>query len=182
MCVLVPKLCLTLCAPMNGSPPGSPVHRISQARILEWVAISFSRGSSWPRDLTLISCIGRQILYHWAACDAFYLLYSWYTGWKTILIFYLLPPPGPHWSICNSVLSLNMAVPRKVLFFLACSLGMLSCFSHVWFFVTSWTASHQAPLWDGILQARILEWVAMPSSRGYSVELYFLNSHVYLEP
>ena len=38
-----------------------------------------------------------------------------------------------------------------------------------------WTAAHQAPLWDGILKARILEWVAMPSSRGYSVELYFLN-------
>ena len=38
--------------------------RISQARILEWVTISFSRGSSQPMDLTPISCIGRQILYH----------------------------------------------------------------------------------------------------------------------
>ena len=37
-----------------------------QAGILEWVAISFSKGSSWPRDLTFVSCIGRQILYHWA--------------------------------------------------------------------------------------------------------------------
>ena len=40
------------------------VHGISQARILEWVAISFSRGSSQPRDGTCVSCIGRQILYH----------------------------------------------------------------------------------------------------------------------
>ena len=41
------------------------VHGIPQARILEWVAISFSRGSSWPRDQTRVSCIGRWILYHW---------------------------------------------------------------------------------------------------------------------
>ena len=45
------------------SPSGSSVHGILQARILEWVAISFSRGSSWPRDWTFISCIERQILY-----------------------------------------------------------------------------------------------------------------------
>ena len=42
--------CLTLCNPMDGSPLGSSVHGILQARVLEWVAISFSRGSSWPRD------------------------------------------------------------------------------------------------------------------------------------
>ena len=44
------------------SPPGFSVHRISQARILEWVVISFSRGDSQPGDRTLISCIGRQTL------------------------------------------------------------------------------------------------------------------------
>ena len=48
--VLVAQLCLTLCDPMDCSPPGSSVHGILQARILEWVAISFSRGSSQPRD------------------------------------------------------------------------------------------------------------------------------------
>ena len=59
--------CLTLCDPMDCSPPGSSVHGIFQARILEWVAISSSTGSSWPRDQTrvsYISCSGRQILYH----------------------------------------------------------------------------------------------------------------------
>ena len=56
--------------PMNCSPPGSSVHGIFQVRILEWVAISFSRGSSWFRDWTWISCIGRQILYHWAIREA----------------------------------------------------------------------------------------------------------------
>ena len=64
-CRLVTKSCLTLCNPMCYSPPGNSVHGISQARILEWVAISFSRVSSWPRDRTQVSCIGRWILYHW---------------------------------------------------------------------------------------------------------------------
>ena len=47
--VLVAELCLTLCNPMDCSPPGSSVHGILQARILEWVAIPFSRVSSWPK-------------------------------------------------------------------------------------------------------------------------------------
>ena len=46
------------------SPPGSSVHGILQARLLEWEAISFSRGSSQPRDQIQVSCISRQILYH----------------------------------------------------------------------------------------------------------------------
>ena len=49
--------CLTLCHPMNHSPPGSSVHGIIQARILVWVAIPFSRGFSWPRDRNQVSCI-----------------------------------------------------------------------------------------------------------------------------
>ena len=63
-CCSVAKLCPTLCSPMDCSLPVSSFHRISQARRLEWVAISFSRGSSWPRDPTHVSCIGRQIVYH----------------------------------------------------------------------------------------------------------------------
>ena len=58
---------------MGCSPPGSSVHGISQARILEQVAISFSRGSFWLRGWTCvsgISCFGRQILYHWATWEA----------------------------------------------------------------------------------------------------------------
>ena len=55
---LVAKSCPTLYDPMDYSPPGSSVHRFSQARILEWVAISFFRGSSWPRDRTHVSYIG----------------------------------------------------------------------------------------------------------------------------
>ena len=60
--------CLTLCDLMDGRPPGSSVHGILQARILEWVAISFFSGSFQPRDWTCgsyVSCIGRRILYHY---------------------------------------------------------------------------------------------------------------------
>ena len=61
---------LTLCEPRDCSPPSSSVHGISEARILEWVAISFSRGSSLPRDWNCIPWIGRLILYHWATSEA----------------------------------------------------------------------------------------------------------------
>ena len=66
----VAQSCPTLCDPVDCSPPGSSVHGITQARILEWAAISCSRESFWPRDQTHISCIsctGRQILYHCVA-------------------------------------------------------------------------------------------------------------------
>ena len=56
-CVLLVQSCPTLCNPMDYSPPGSSIHGMLQARILEWVAISFSRGSSQPRDQTWVSCI-----------------------------------------------------------------------------------------------------------------------------
>ena len=59
--------CPTLCGPVDCSPPGSSVRGIFQARILEWVAIPYSRRSSQPRDRTCVSgvfCIGRWVLYH----------------------------------------------------------------------------------------------------------------------
>ena len=55
--VKVAQLCQTLCDPMGYIPPGSSVYRILQATILEWVAISSSRRSFWPRDQTQVSCI-----------------------------------------------------------------------------------------------------------------------------
>ena len=60
------QLCTTLYYPMDLSPPDFSVHGISQARIVKWVAISSSRGSSRSRDQTCISCFGRWILCHWA--------------------------------------------------------------------------------------------------------------------
>ena len=55
MCAQSFKSCVTLCDPMECNPPGSSVHGILQARILEWVAISFSRGSSQPRNRLCLS-------------------------------------------------------------------------------------------------------------------------------
>ena len=55
---------------MDSSLPGPSVHEIFQARTLEWVAIFYTRGSSCPRNWTLLSCIRRQILYHWATWEA----------------------------------------------------------------------------------------------------------------
>ena len=60
LCVLVTQSCSTLCDSMDCSPWGSSVHGILQARIMEWVAISFSRGSPWPRDWIQVSGIASR--------------------------------------------------------------------------------------------------------------------------
>ena len=69
-CCLVIKLCLTLCDPVDWSLPGCSVHGISQARILEWVAIFLSRGSSQPRDQTQVSCTAGGFFTVWASREA----------------------------------------------------------------------------------------------------------------
>ena len=66
----VAQSCLTLCNPVDCSPPGSSIHGILQARVLEWVAISFSRGSSWPRDRTQVSRIVGKRFNLWATREA----------------------------------------------------------------------------------------------------------------
>ena len=66
VCVLVAQSCPTLCDPLDCSPPGPSVHGILQVRIPEWIAIPFSRGSSWPRDQTLVFCIADKFFTIWA--------------------------------------------------------------------------------------------------------------------
>ena len=71
--VLVAQSCPTLCDPMNCSLPGSSLSMgILQARMLEWVDISFSRGSFWPRDGTQVSCIAGRFFTIWATREAQY--------------------------------------------------------------------------------------------------------------
>ena len=71
VCVcLVPQSCLTLQCHGLCSLPGSTVHGILQARILEWVAIPFSRGYSWLRDRTWVSCIAGRFFTAWATKEA----------------------------------------------------------------------------------------------------------------
>ena len=66
----VAQSCLTLCDPMDCSLPGSSIHSIFQTRVLEWVAISFSRGSSQPRDRTQVSCITGRCFTLWATRES----------------------------------------------------------------------------------------------------------------
>ena len=91
---LVSKSCLTLCDSLDSSPPASFARGIFQARLLEWIAISFSRGTSRLRDWTKVSCAVdnllhcRQILYQlshqetWSLTENNKILYSYYPSIK----------------------------------------------------------------------------------------------------
>ena len=74
----------------------APLSMISQARIQEWVAISFSRGSSWPRDQTCISCLGRRILFHWATWEVHWI---WTIEQKKIQEWSWFPAYGTNWIV-----------------------------------------------------------------------------------
>ena len=76
--MLVAQSCPTLCNPMDCSPTDSSVHGILQARMLEWVAIPFSRGSSKPKDRTLVSCIAGRSFTIWTTREA---QFPWRREW-----------------------------------------------------------------------------------------------------
>ena len=89
--------CPALCDSMDFSPPGPSVHGISQARILAWVAMPSSRGSSQSADrvcIIWVSCIGRRVLYHWATGKAVeqdppvFFHYFWKENKSLIMQFY----------------------------------------------------------------------------------------------
>ena len=77
--------CPTLCNPMVYSPLGSSVHEILQARVLEWVAIPFSRGSSQPRDRTQVSRIAGRHFNLWATREALWWCMIYVFLWLTSL-------------------------------------------------------------------------------------------------
>jgi len=98
MCVCAcAQSCTTLCNPMDCNPLGSSVHGIFQARTLVWVAISYSRGSSQPRNwicISYVSCVGRWILYHCPTWEAYiYDIYDMYVIYHiyTYVIFLIFP-------------------------------------------------------------------------------------------
>ena len=114
----VTQSCPTLCDPMDCSLPGSSVHGIFQARVLEWVAISFSRWSSWPRDWTWVSRIAGRRFTIWADYQSSKVLLDYrasaHSTWATdTLIIYVLvlvikcnQPPvfncSLHWILSHS--------------------------------------------------------------------------------
>ena len=97
------------CHPMDCSPPGSSVHGISQVRILEWIAISFSRGSSGSRNRTLVSCIAGSLLHcsrfftDWATREALLFLYN-ITNWYL----YVLQNDYHRINLVNNICLLNI--------------------------------------------------------------------------
>ena len=104
--VLVTESCPTLYNSMDYRPPGSSVHGILQARILEWVAISLSRGSSWLGDQTWVSCIAGSFFTVWATREADC---PRNTTRKTVQ----LPNHLLFWILRSSVIELQMFVQKQ---------------------------------------------------------------------
>ena len=152
---------------MDWSLPGSSVHGIFQARVLEWVAISFSRGSSQPKDRTRVSCIaGRHYpLRHQGKPCKWYGSSQWCrkTSWSRPQ-----PPDFPGDPVVKNLHSHCRGIPGQGSKDATCTCVCVSRLSHVRLCASPWTVALQAPLSTGILQARMLEWVGISSSRGSS--------------
>ena len=114
----VTQSCPTLCDPMNYSPPGSSVHGILQGRKLEWVVMPFSRGSSWSRDWTRVSCIAGRCFIVWATKQA-----QEKNVKKKKKCICRIPET-------NTTLTIKYVVVQLT--------------SHVWLFAIPWTVAHQA--------------------------------------
>ena len=136
--VLVAHSCLTLCDPIGCSPPGSSVHGILHARILEWVENPFSRGSSWPRDWTWVSHIADRFFTIWIARETRYPLYLYSNNW---------------WNRTNPAVA-AAAAPAK---------SLQSCPT----LCDPIDGSPPGSAVPGIFQARTLEWVAISFSNAW---------------
>ena len=146
--------CPTFCDPIDCHSPGSSVYWISQARILEWVAISSSRASSWPKDQTHVSCVSctGRILYHlatWEACTPLFFkthcsvvssawfgisrLESLTCSLEKISIFVIILPFRGHWSEGGDTDYIaSPFLPTTIVWFLhifICSVSFQSIFS-----------------------------------------------------
>ena len=119
MCVLVTQSCPTLCDPTDSSPPDSPVHGILQARILEWVVISFSRGSSQPRDWTWDYCIADTLPTESQGRPCLLWIYHiWpYLCWGIFLLCLLLESFYPPTLVFNFCKRLSLHLLRWSYFF-----------------------------------------------------------------
>ena len=144
------QACLTLCGSLDYGPPGSSAHGILQASVLEWVAMLSSRGSSWPRDqawASYNSCIVRWVLYHWChlgSPNCFYII-------KVAHLFSMRFMIDFYWHEEKHM----VLIKKSEIYSKVAQLCLTLC----------------DPMDDtvhGLLQARILEWVAFPFSRGSS--------------
>ena len=159
----VAQSCPTLCNPMGCSLPGSSVHGIFQARVLEWVAISFSRASSWPRNRTQVSRIAGTFFNSWATREA----HSTAAAAKSLQSCPTLrdpwdgsPPGSPIHGILQTrtlkwvAISFSNAWKWKV---------KVKSLSRVWLLATPWTATYQAPPSMGFSRQEYWNGVPLPS-------------------
>ena len=208
--VLVAQSCPTLCNTVDCSPPGSSAHGILQARILEWVAISSSRGSSQPRGWTWVSCIAGRFFTVWATRE-FHLVFFCFAVTQGCQI--ILPPSNCFCIFIKNYLTIHLWGCFWTLFYSIVYMYYISEYILVYFLLGfpggsvvknlpaiardsgdrgSTPGSGRPPgggngnplqypwlgnpmdrgAWratvHGILQARKLEWVAFPFSRGSS--------------
>ena len=153
---------------MDYSPPGSSVHGILQARVLEWGAISFSRGSSRPRDGTQVSCIAGRRCTVWAPRASHFIHSSVcmsFPGPQYI-------PPGirtllPYVCVSTSAFQIGSSVPDSA----SVQFSSVQSLSRVRLFVTPWIAARQASLSITISQS---------SLRLMSIESVMPSSHLIL--
>ena len=113
--VLVAQLGPTLCNPMDCSLPGSSVQGVLQARIVEWVAIPFSRGSSRPRDQALVSPIAGRFSTIWATTEAPEARKVLFLLWLLLLLLYIKWLQGKQWFFKILILSENCScqIPKS---------------------------------------------------------------------
>ena len=144
---------------------GFSVHEISQVRILEWVAISFSRGSSWPSDWTCISYISRWSLYHWAIWEATCYSRGFEERLQSKSSECLCPAIHHSWKKTGRGNKKYIHVPFTTI---SASVQLIS---HVRLFATPWSAACQASL-------------SIPSSRSLpklmSIESVMPSNHLIL--
>ena len=147
---------------MDISPPSSPVHGILQARVLEWVATSFSRRSSWPRNQTQVSYTAGRFFTDWAMRET-PLQKLW--GKPLYKKFYKMGG-----AFCLSQKVFPQTIFSKVVStvilatssFLA-SACVRSLFSHLQLFATPWTVAHQVPLSMGFSRQEYWSGLPFPS-------------------
>ena len=148
--MLVVQSCSTLWDPMNCSPQSFPVHRILQTRILEWISIPFSRRTSQPRDQTLVSCLASRFFTVWA------------TGKSPTMEFYSAIKRNAFESILMRQMNLEPIIPSEV------SQKEKYKYCMKVKATQSCLTLCDPMIVHGILQAKILEWVSLPFSRGSS--------------
>ena len=142
--VLVSQSCPILWDPMDCNSSGSSVHSILQGSILEWVSIPFSRGSSWPRDQTWVSCTTSRFFTIWVTRD------------RSILLGVLFGQEVP-WENEERGVKIVLKVKSESEVAQSCpTLCDPMCYS------LSGSSVH------GIFQARMLKWIAISFSRGSS--------------